>query len=959
MRRLLSSVLASLVTALSTLPGAASAAPGDISLVSVRLPGQTTSMYGSYGARISANGQFLAFFSSSPDLVAQFTNANTNLFVHNLQTGTIDAVRVTASGSPFSASDTVSISADGRYLAFTTSVSSVVAGDTNGVGDVFVRDRQSGATAMVSLSSSGAQGAQVSYAPDISADGRYVAFASRAANLVPGDTNKADDVFVRDRQTGRTERMSISTAGVQGNGPSFAPAISPDGRYVAFASNATNLATGDTNAVADIFVHDRQTGATARVSLAAGGAQANGGSARPAISSDGRFVAFSSDGSNLVPGDTNGATDIFVRDRQAGATERASVNSLGQQANGPSVPSYATYWASISADGRYVAFSSSATNLVPNDTNGAGDVFVHDRLSGQTLLASLSTAGVQASAASTGGSLSADGRYVAFDSYAANLVAGDRNGTVDVFVRDRQASTLIVASANKVKSTAAGNMDSIYSSGCYENAGGPSISADGRYVAFMSTAPDLVAGQPLLPTRKEDTFPHAFVRDRQTGKTASVGSVLTFDARLTATHVAISADASTLAIWGGDCSNSAIVDRVTGVVDPDASIGSGAAWSSDGRFVAMGFVAGGGVFLGVLDRRTRQTDNVCVSSAGLQANSDCESPAMSADGRYVAFLSAATNLVAGDRNGTWDVFVRDRLARTTERVSTDSGGREANHGSAVQYAWQAVSISADGRYVAFESDSTNLVPDDLNGFSDVFVKDRQTGQIMRVSENSNGVGTNANSSQPMLSPDGHFVVFYSTATNLVPNYQGKFFIHDRLTGLTEGLLTDPKTQNAISPYTYPSLSADQRLVAFATNDSLVKTDLNQSAIAEGFGVQPDASLAQDIYIQERAVSTSVLAVSPKALAFGNQAIKTSSAARPVTVTNTGATAVPITSIALKGANPGQFSFTHNCGVSLAANASCTVRVVFKPTTRGAKSATLNVNGGGGGLRTVKLTGTGT
>jgi hypothetical protein len=149
------------------------------------------------------------------------------------------------------------------------------------------------------------------------------------------------------------------------------------------------------------------------------------------------------------------------------------------------------------------------------------------------------------------------------------------------------------------------------------------------------------------------------------------------------------------------------------------------------------------------------------------------------------------------------------------------------------------------------------------------------------------------------------------------------------------------------------------LVAFATNDSLVKTDLNQSAIAEGFGVQPDASLAQDVYIQERAVSTAVLTVSPKALAFGNQVIKTSSAARPVTVTNAGATAVPITGIALNGANPGQFSFTHNCGVSLAANASCTVRVVFKPTTKGAKSATLNVNGGGGGLRAVTLTGTGT
>lgn len=186
-------------------------------------------------------------------------------------------------------------------------------------------------------------------------------------------------------------------------------------------------------------------------------------------------------------------------------------------------------------------------------------------------------------------------------------------------------------------------------------------------------------------------------------------------------------------------------------------------------------------------------------------------------------------------------------------------------------------------------------------------------------------------------------------------------IHDRQTGVTEGLLMDPKTHNAISPYSpyaySPSMSADQRLVAFASNDSLVKTDLNQSALQPVYN--KTVSLALDVYVQERAVSTSALTVSPKSLAFGSHTTNTTSAARPVTVTNTGTAAVAITGIALAGANPGQFSFTHNCGASLAGNASCTVKVVFKPTTKGVKVAALNVNGGGGGLRSVNLTGTGT
>jgi Tol biopolymer transport system component len=266
-----------------------------------------------------------------------------------------------------------SISADGRYVAFYSYADNLVSGDTNGTWDVFVRDRQSGTTERVSVDSLGAQGNDFSYTPSISADGRYVAFMSKATNLVGGDTNGAWDVFVRDRQGATTERVSVDSLGSQGNGGSNVPSISADGRYVAFQSNATNLVSGDTNGSPDVFVRDRQTGTTERVSVDSGGVQGNGTSSLPSISADGRHVAFESYASNLVSGDTTWWQDVFVRDRQSGTTERVSIDSFGAQGNGFSDKP------SISADGRYVAFRSDASNLVSGDTNGWHDAFVRDR----------------------------------------------------------------------------------------------------------------------------------------------------------------------------------------------------------------------------------------------------------------------------------------------------------------------------------------------------------------------------------------------------------------------------------------------------------------------------------------------------------------------------------------------------------------------------------------------------
>jgi Tol biopolymer transport system component len=385
-----------------------------------------------------------------------------------------------------------SISADGRYVAFWSFASNLVPGDTHGTYDVFVYDRQTGQTSRVSVASDGTQSNGFSQVPAISADGRFVVFESAANNLVSGDTNNAIDIFVHDQQSGETSRVSIASDGTQANGYSWVPSISADGRYVAFSSHANNLVSGDTNNVLDAFVHDRQTGETNRVSVASDGTQANNYSGGVSISADGRYVAFSSGASNLVSDDTNNVEDIYVHDRQTGQTSRISVTSEGTQGNDHSRSP------SISADGRYVAFWSFASNLVPGDTNGTWDVFIHDRQTGQTSLISVDSDGIPGNDESRFPSVSADGRYVAFESEASNLVPGDTNGARDVFVHDRL--------------TGQTNLVSVASDGTQGNGSsvGAFISADGRYVAFGSFASNLVPGD------TNDAW-DVFVREREMG----------------------------------------------------------------------------------------------------------------------------------------------------------------------------------------------------------------------------------------------------------------------------------------------------------------------------------------------------------------------------------------------------------------------------------------------------------
>ena len=387
------------------------------------------------------------------------------------------------------------ISRDGRFVAFGSSAANLVPGDTNAGGDVFVRDRQSGTTTRVSVDGSGAQANEQSWHPAISGDGRLVAFASLASNLVAGDTNRAADIFLHDRITGATTRVSVGSGGAQGSGESNEPSLSADGRLVAFVSFSSNLVPGDTNRWEDVFVHDRATGTTKRVSVDSRGAQGNSFSIEPSISGNGRFIAFRSDASNLVQGDTNRGHDVFIRDLQSQSTARVSVSSEGAQpACGRVYESPCSWEPSLSADGRLVAFTSGAPNLVARDTNQDDDVFVRDRLGGLTTRVSVSSGGAQGNSSSYGPAISAEGRFVAFTSGASNLVPGEANRWEDIFVHDLATGSTAPASVS--------------SSGEWANGGSlwAASSGGGRATAFVSHASNLVTGD-------TNGFIDVFVRD--------------------------------------------------------------------------------------------------------------------------------------------------------------------------------------------------------------------------------------------------------------------------------------------------------------------------------------------------------------------------------------------------------------------------------------------------------------
>lgn len=422
---------------------------------------------------ITTNTKLQGGYGTQGQLTVQVGETSLGISGDETRAGLTTRVDTASDGTGGNGASTTSvISASGRYLAFTSGSTNLISNDTNGVSDVFIKDLITGETKIVSTSSSGTQGNAASFVNNISGDGRYVLFSTQSSNLVTGDTNGAADIFIKDTLTGETSAVSTSSSGTFGNGTAVTGALSADAKFVTFTSNASNLASGDTNGFYDVFVKDLTTGETKLVSTDSSGNLSNGMALVSAISGDGRYVAFNSTASNLVSGDTNGLTDTFVKDLSTGITTRVSTDSSGNESNAAIITSNL----SISADGRYVAFDTSATNLVSNDTNAVADTFVKDRQTGQTIRATTDSNGNQADFSSASKSLSSDGRYILFHSSASNLVSNDTNAAVDVFVKD-----LISGETRRVSLDNSGNQ----SSGTNFSS---SISYDGRYASFYDSA---------------------------------------------------------------------------------------------------------------------------------------------------------------------------------------------------------------------------------------------------------------------------------------------------------------------------------------------------------------------------------------------------------------------------------------------------------------------------------------
>ncbi len=326
---------------------------------------------------VSAGGRFVLFESLATNLVGADRNGFIDVFRKDLLTGETLLVSVAGDGTQGNGdSGAGAMSANGQLVALYTQATNWVSGDTNGCWDVYVKNLLSGELTLVSAAVGGGTGNGLSEAPIISGSGRHVAFYSYADNLVAGDRNGVADVYVRNLQTDELHLVSSSADGMAGNGDSYSSSISENGRYVAFYSIAGNLTVGSDNNHWDAFVKDLSTGHITLASAGLNGAPANGGSFDPKLSADGRYVVFASDASNLVAGDNNGMTDVFVRDLQTGTIGLVSVGLDGAPGNGGS-HNTSTYGTSISASGNSIVFSSSATNLVAGDPNGAeSDVFL-------------------------------------------------------------------------------------------------------------------------------------------------------------------------------------------------------------------------------------------------------------------------------------------------------------------------------------------------------------------------------------------------------------------------------------------------------------------------------------------------------------------------------------------------------------------------------------------------------
>jgi Tol biopolymer transport system component len=625
-----------------------------------------------------------------------------------------------------------------------------------------------------------AGGSGDSWAPIISPDGRYVLFASTANNLVltsnanpiPALCFQRLNVFLRDRTNGTTTLASVNLSGTAGgNGDSLPSAVSTNGRYALFESSASDLVPGDTNNATDVFVRDLVGGTTLLVTVSTNGGSANGVSRSAVMTPDGRYVAFVSIAGNLVPGDTNGIADVFVRDLQARVTTLASVGATSATPpSGSGIFQSSSESPDITPDGRYVAFYSSAINLV-SGVQTVGDIYVRDLVGGVTVWASTyartavqSTLGA-ANAVSFNHALSDDGQFVAYEARPIPVTSYAATGLILRYSRQTGLTDLANTNASVI-------------TGACEDIRSLDMTPDGRFIAFIANT-----------NGTSGTTTCAEVWDAQTGATT-----------LTSGNLSNRVPAGSTCDWPA--------------IDPS------------GRFVAFLSSATnlvtntlvGDYHLYVRDLQSATTALVDADTNGVgSVISAATAPRLSGDGRFVAFECPDSSLVPNDRNHDYDVFVRDLSTGVRELISARDAALPSlsPNGSSLL---SPLCVSTNGRYIAFASDADNLVPHDTNGCRDIFVRDLLLGTNLLVSVGTNGVAADAPSTDPAISGDGRYVAFTSGADNLIAGDNNKAldaFVRDLQTGTT--VLVSVKTSGggpATGSSYSPWLSSDGKYVLF-------------------------------------------------------------------------------------------------------------------------------------------------
>ena len=659
---------------------------------------------------ISSDGRYVAFVSYASNLAAGASNGQGNIFRKDLTTGVTVLVSANDQGTAGNDESAAvpTISGDGRYVAFDSLANNLVSGDSSDSVDVFRKDLDTGAIVLVNSNASGIKADRDADTSAMSSDGRYVAFRSSATNLVAGGFNTQVHIFRKDLSDGSILLVSTDSSGNLGNGDSIFPAISADGRYVAFQTHSTNLFAGDGLNSEDIVRKDLQTGEIVLVNADSGGIQGDSSADRPAMSGDGNFVSFYSEATNLAPNDRNGQSDVFRKNLTTGAVAIVSSRNANVPSFSAAALSSSLAAPSVSDNGRYVVFYSRADNLIPGTTIAYDKVFLRDLQTDTTVLVSTSASGVSATTDARSAIISGNGQYVVFSSDADNLIDGDEPGSIDVFRKN------LFTGAIEIVNVTFGGIRANYLIESF------AVSDDGRYIALATGADNLVAGD-------DNSTSDVFRKDMFTGAVVLVSTTA-----------------------GGVVGNS----------------NSGLpAISGDGRYVsfessAENLVPGDNNSYSDIFRKdltTGAVELVSVTAGGLQGDHFTTSPAMSSDGRYVTFATFATNLVAGDNNTHFDVFRKDLADGSLVLVSVRPDGLIGSDGS------DSATISDDGRYVAFRSRSENFASDDDNDDYDVFLKDLTSGTVTLLSRTafistSSGSGLASHSHSPTLSGNASRVV---------------------------------------------------------------------------------------------------------------------------------------------------------------------------------------------------------